>query len=112
MPDPPIAARSIRGAMPMPAAGANPEGVATPTMTSVFTDHAITESERRGLVAYLEEAPKQAPGADDSSARLNFFLIGLGGSVLALALFDGLWKKRFHGVRRRMVVERNARIMS
>ncbi len=85
---------------------------ATSTMTSVFADHAIDENERRGLVAFFQEAPELAAGDDDSSARLNFFLIGLGGSVLALAVFDGLWKKRFRGVRRQMIDERNARIMS
>lgn len=85
---------------------------ATPTMTSLFSDHALEENERRALVAYFEDAPKKAPGEDNSPSRLNFFLIGLGGSILVLAVFDGLWKKRFRGVRRRMIIERNARIMS
>jgi len=84
---------------------------ATTTMRSVFADHPIDSDEILPLVAYFEqEATQVAP--DDMIARLNFFLIGLGGAALALAAFDSLWRRRFRGVRGPMVIDRNARTLS
>jgi mono/diheme cytochrome c family protein len=80
----------------------------TPTMTSVFKRHALKPEEILPLVAVFEDAARQG-GQDDSAARLNFFLLGLAGSALALVLMDLLWKRRFRNVRR-MLVENARRV--
>ncbi len=51
------------------------------------------------LVAYFEQAADQ-PEEDSSISNLNFFLFGLVGAAVMLAVFDGLWKYRFRAVRR------------
>lgn len=75
---------------------------ATPTMLPVFKAHPLQPEEIIPLVAYLEETAKLG-GEDDSVAPLNFFLLGLGGTVMGLVAFDVLWKKRFRAVRRPLV---------
>lgn len=75
---------------------------ATITMQPVFREHPLDAEEILPLVAYFEDAAKQV-GDDDSVAPLTFFLMGLGGMVLVLGLFDVLWKNRFRAVRRPMV---------
>ena len=54
------------------------------------------------LIAYLEDETRKG-GEDASAAPLTFFLIGLGGAVLALILFDQAWKERFRSVRKTLV---------
>jgi mono/diheme cytochrome c family protein len=75
---------------------------ATPTMSTVFRRHALNEQEILPLVAFFEDSARRG-GQDDSAARLNFFLLGLGGSALALVLMDAAWKQRFRSVRRALV---------
>jgi mono/diheme cytochrome c family protein len=75
---------------------------ATPTMSSVYKRKALKPEEILPLVAYFEEAARQG-GQDDSPARLNFFLIGLGGAALGLVIMDAAWKNRFRSVRRALV---------
>jgi mono/diheme cytochrome c family protein len=75
---------------------------ATTTMQPVFRAHPLDAEEILPLVAYFEDAAKQV-GDDDSVAPLTFFLIGLGGMVLVLGLFDILWRNRFRAVRRPLV---------
>lgn len=71
---------------------------ATVTMQPVYREHPLDVEEILPLVAYFEDAAKQV-GDDDSVAPLTFFLMGLGGMVLVLGLFDVLWKDRFRAVR-------------
>lgn len=75
---------------------------ATVTMQPVFRKHPLEAEEILSLVAYFEDSAKQV-GDDDSVAPLTFFLMGLGGMVLMLGLFDVLWKNRFRAVRRPLV---------
>ena len=75
---------------------------ATTTMQPVFREHPLDAEEILPLVAYFEDAAKQV-GDDDSVSPLTFFLLGLGGMVLVLGLFDILWKNRFRAVRRPLV---------
>lgn len=77
-------------------------GPATTTMRPVFRNHPLNAEEILPLVAYFEQAAQQ-PGEDDAVSPLNFFLIGLVGAGLALAAFDGLWRRRFRAVRRPLV---------
>jgi mono/diheme cytochrome c family protein len=78
---------------------ANP---ASPTMMPVFKKAALDTNEILPLVAMFESTAKQG-GQDNSAARLNFVLIGLGGLVIGLVAMDSIWKKRFRGVRRELV---------
>ena len=75
---------------------------ATPTMASVFKQHSLKPEEILPLVAFFEDTARRG-GQDDSAARLNFFLLGLGGSALALVVMDAAWKRRFRSVRRALV---------
>lgn len=75
---------------------------ATPTMASVFKQHALKPDEILPLLAFFENAAKGG-GQDDSNAPMTFFLLGIGGSGLALVAINAAWKRRFHGVRRSLV---------
>lgn len=75
---------------------------ASPTMMPVFKPTPIDPNEILPLVAMFESTAKQG-GQDDSTARLNFALIGLGGLVVGLVTLDSIWKKRLRGVRRALL---------
>lgn len=75
---------------------------ASPTMMPVFKTTPIDPNEVLPLVAMFESTAKHG-GQDDSTARLNFALIGLGGLVVGLVAIDSIWKKRLRGVRRELV---------
>jgi mono/diheme cytochrome c family protein len=75
---------------------------ATPTMSSVFKQHGLKPEEILPLVAFFEDSARRG-GQDDSAARLNFFLLGLGGAALGLVVMDAAWKHRFRSVRRTLV---------
>lgn len=80
---------------------------ATQTMRPLFVNNSLTNEEIVSLVAYLEDAAKQPPQAQQTST-LSFFFLGLGGSVLGFIGADTIWRKRFRGVRGPMVQrERN-----
>jgi mono/diheme cytochrome c family protein len=72
---------------------------ATPTMQPVFRKHPLDANEALLLVALFEDSAKRG-GQDDSVAVLNFFFLALGGTVIGLVAFDGVWKRRFRAVRR------------
>lgn len=82
---------------------------ATPTMQSQFKNKALEPDEILALVAYFQNTLQRSPN-DNSTARLNFILLGLGGTILILGLFDVIWNKRFRAVRRPMVDEQRAKI--
>jgi cytochrome c2 len=66
---------------------------ATPTMRPVYKDHALELDEVMCLVAYLEQEDKK--GVEQSSAPpLKFFMMGLGGTILALAALSLLFGGR------------------
>jgi mono/diheme cytochrome c family protein len=75
---------------------------ATPTMSSVFKQHGLKPEEILALVAFFEDAARRG-GQDDSAARLNFFLLGLGSAAVGLVVMDAAWKRRFRSVRRALV---------
>jgi hypothetical protein len=54
------------------------------------------------LLAYFDYCAMLG-GCYDTTARLDFLLIGMGGTVVGLVALDGIWKKRFRGVRRQLV---------
>jgi len=75
---------------------------ATPTMSTVFRQHGLKPEEILPLVAFFEDSARLG-GQDDSAARLNFFLLGIGGAALGLVGMDAAWKRRFRSVRRTLV---------
>ncbi len=75
---------------------------ATPMMQSVYKSRPLDPDEVLAMVAYFQHTLQRNP-EDASTARLNFVLIGLGGAVLLLGLFDVFWNKRFRAVRRPMI---------
>ena len=75
---------------------------ATPTMSSVFKQHGLKPEEILPLVAFFQDSARRG-GQDDSAARLNFFLLGMGGAALGLVAMDAAWKGRFRSVRRALV---------
>jgi mono/diheme cytochrome c family protein len=75
---------------------------ASSTMTPIFKKSPLHGDDILPLLAYFEAAAKNG-GSDDTTARLNFLLFGMGGTVIGLVLLDGVWKKRFRGVRRQLV---------
>jgi mono/diheme cytochrome c family protein len=75
---------------------------ASATMTPVFKKVQLQGDDILPLLAYFEDSAKKG-GSDDTTARLNFLLIGMGGTVIGLVVLDGVWKKRLRGVRRQLV---------
>jgi mono/diheme cytochrome c family protein len=75
---------------------------ATSTMQPLFKKRPLTEEEIRVLVAFLEESTAKG-GEENMSGPLAFLLLGLGGAVLGMVLFDTVWKKRFRAVRSLLV---------
>ncbi len=75
---------------------------ATPTMQSVFRSHAIEAEEILPLVAYFQKTLERNP-EDTATSRLNFVLLGLGGTLVVLGIFDIAWRGRFRSVRRTLV---------
>jgi hypothetical protein len=70
-------------------------------MQPIYKKHPLTDDEILHLIAFLEQAKEGREEA--TSARFNFFLLGLAGTGGAFALFDYLWRRRFRGVRRSLV---------
>jgi mono/diheme cytochrome c family protein len=77
----------------------------TVTMQSVFADRPLQQDEILPLVAYFEDRSKNVATTPVDTAAFRFFLLGLLGVLIALALFDILWKKRLRSVRRTQVLD-------
>ncbi len=73
----------------------------TPTMQPIYKKHPLTDNEILHLIAFLEHAKEGRE--EPTSARFNFFLLGLAGTGASFVLFDYLWRRRFRGVRRPLV---------
>lgn len=83
---------------------------ATPTMNAVFKTQPLDPEEIIALAAFFQHTLKRAP-EDASTARLNFLLLGLGGMIVLLAVFDVVWHKRFRAVRRPLLEKRRSEII-
>lgn len=75
---------------------------ATETMQPIFKNRPLEAEEIHSLAAYFEDEAKYSE-ADSSVNRMAFLLLGLGLATAAIFLFDVIWKKRFHAVRRPLV---------
>lgn len=98
-PDLTLAYERLQGRKGLGAWLANP---ASPTMGPVFKKTPLHGDDILPLLAYFEDSAKRG-GSDDTTARLNFLLLGMGGTAVGLVVLDGIWKKRFRGVRRQLV---------
>ena len=74
----------------------------TETMLPIFKDHPLQSDEIHALVAYFESSAAEQP-ANAAASRVAFLLIGLAGAAIFVFLFDAIWKRRFHAVRRPLV---------
>lgn len=73
----------------------------TATMKPIYQAHPLTDDEIVHLIAYLENA---RDGREEvSTARFNFFLLGLAGAAGGLVLFDYIWRRRLRAVRHTLV---------
>jgi mono/diheme cytochrome c family protein len=84
---------------------------ATPTMQSVFKNQPLDPEEVLALTAFFQSTLQRNP-EDASTARLNFILLGLGGTLLVLGIFDVVWNKRFRAVRRPLVEQRKSQLIN
>lgn len=80
----------------------------TPVMQAVFKARPLTADEIGALAAYFDSVSKETAPAH-ASARGTFLLIGFGGSLVGLALFEAFWRKRFRAVRRPLVARRQGK---
>jgi hypothetical protein len=71
-------------------------------MQSMFSRQPLGADELLALTAYFQHTLQRNP-ADPSASRLNFLLLGMGGTILLLGFFDVLWNKRLRSVRRALV---------
>ena len=78
---------------------------ATPTMAPLFREHPLEEEEILVLLAAFERAALD-PSEDETGNSLSFLLLALGGTVLALAACDLIWKRRSLSVRAPIVERR------
>ncbi|TAK56685.1 MAG: cytochrome c [Bacteroidetes bacterium] len=83
---------------------------ATPTMQSVFKQQQLEPDEVLALTAFFQHTLQRSP-EDGATARLNFVLIGLGGALLMLGVFDVVWGKRFRGVRGNLVKKKRSELL-
>lgn len=77
----------------------------TLTMNPVFRNTPLDAStEILPLIAFFQDAAQKGGVADTSTSMFNFLLLGLGGTVVLLILFDLFWLKRFRAVRKPMLL--------
>lgn len=74
----------------------------TPTMQSLFRKRALQPEEIFSLLAAIDDAGQRSQPAGASSIW-KFFLVGLGGMFVGLALLQLAWRGRFRAVRQVMV---------
>lgn len=83
---------------------------ATPTMQNIFKTKPLQADEVLALTAYFQHTLQRSP-EDPATARLNFVLIGLGGTLLLLGIFDVAWSRRFRAVRRPLIERKRMEIL-
>jgi mono/diheme cytochrome c family protein len=74
----------------------------TPTMQAVFRQHPVQSEEILPLLSVFEDASRRSQPADNTT-QVNFFLAGLVGASMGLALMGWIWRGRIRTVRRTLV---------
>ena len=62
----------------------------------------MTSDEIHALVAYFASSAGENP-AQPMASRVALLLSGLAGAAALVFVFDAIWKRRFHSVRRPLV---------
>ena len=75
---------------------------ATETMLPIFKNHPLDEEEIHALVAYFEASSGETQSTSTTS-RIAFLLTGLAVAAAMVFMFDAIWKRRFHAVRKPLV---------
>ncbi|MEE9555580.1 MAG: c-type cytochrome [candidate division Zixibacteria bacterium] len=83
----------------------------TPTMGTVFEKHPLEPDEIRLLVDLFEawENLDRSYNHDSFIIWMTVIFYGLGGAVVSLVVFGGIWERRFRSVRRPLVNNAKAR---
>ena len=72
-------------------------------MLPTFREHPLEgDTEILPLVAFFQHVARYEE-EDTAPSALVFLLLGLGGAAGCLVMFNGIWRNRFRGVRRRLV---------
>jgi len=74
------------------------------TMQPIFADHPLDSDEVLSLVAYLKSTAETGRPAS-GHGPFGFLIAGIAGALVVLVGFDLIWRHRFRGVRRRLVME-------
>lgn len=78
----------------------------TSTMRAIFKNKGLDANEIKSLVAYFESVSGEHSYNYDGFIVWMFAIFGcLGGSVLGLVVFGGIWDRRFRSVRRVLINE-------
>lgn len=72
------------------------------TMSPVYKQHPLDSGEILPLLAFLKDAAAEDREAGNEG-QINFLLLGIAGAAGMLLLFDVIWKRRFTGVRSRLI---------
>ncbi len=75
-------------------------------MQALFVKRPLTSAEVLAVTAFLEDGARRG-GQVPVETPLDFFLLGLGGTVAALGVFGRVWRFRFRAVRQPLVRESN-----
>jgi cytochrome c2 len=73
-----------------------------PTMQATYRPNPLQPDDVLALVAFFEDQAKRG-GTESWPGTTRFLLLGVGGTVVALVVFDGVWRRRFRAVRRPLV---------
>lgn len=65
-----------------------------PVMKQAFVNHALNEDEVYDVSAYLKSVDESQKHLENSNKPENFFYSGLGGLILLLGVFGGVWHYR------------------
>jgi cytochrome c2 len=80
----------------------------TPSMSTLYRDHPLSEEEVRALTAFFADRAEK-PSESSEAGRTQFVWFGLAGTAALLFLFERIWRNRFRGVRRRIIHTPNTR---
>lgn len=76
----------------------------TTTMQAVFKEHPLAEEDINHLVAYFESSMDQTEyNYDTFIIWMTVIFFGVGGGVLSLVVYGGIWSNRFRAVRRPLI---------
>lgn len=73
------------------------------TMTPIYNNHPIDESEVLPLVAFFKDLNKSELSGESGKQDFIFMLIGIMGLIFSLIIFDLIWGNRLQSIRKQFV---------